>query len=64
MVIERDHPVAGKVPLVANPIKLSESIVEPGSAPPLLGENTDQILAELLGIDQVECRQLRDRGIL
>jgi len=64
MVIECDHPMAGKVPLVANPIKLSESTVEPGSAPPLLGEHTDQVLAELLDIDQAERRQLRDRGVL
>ncbi len=64
MMIERDHPTAGKVPLVSSPIKLSESPVEPGAAPPLLGEHTEQILTELLGIDANRQRELHDKGIL
>jgi crotonobetainyl-CoA:carnitine CoA-transferase CaiB-like acyl-CoA transferase len=64
MVIERDHPTAGKVALVSSPIRLSESSVEPGAAPPLLGQHTAAVLQELLGLDREDLQRLRDEGIL
>ncbi len=64
MQIERSHPVSGTVPLVSSPIKLSESTVIPGDAPPLLGEHTHQILAELLDIDDVEASRLAKAGVI
>jgi len=63
MRIERSHSQAGTVPLVNSPIKLSESTVEPGDAPPLLGEHTQEILSDLLGLDTAELEQLNDSGI-
>lgn len=47
--IELPHPVAGKVAMVANPIRLSGSPVTYRRPPPLLGEHTDEVLAEWLG---------------
>ncbi|MCP3870237.1 MAG: CoA transferase [Gammaproteobacteria bacterium] len=64
MALEREHPQAGRVSMVGCPIKLSESTVTPGAAPPLLGEHTDQVLGELLGVDEAERQALRDAGIL
>jgi len=64
MQIQRPHPVSGSVPLVSSPIKLSESTVNPGEAPPLLGEHTYQILNELLDIDDVETSRLAKEGII
>ncbi|MCA1855688.1 CoA transferase [Massilia oculi] len=52
MAIEMPHPSAGKVPLVANPIRLSESPVRYQRPPPLLGEHTAQVLADWLGAAQ------------
>jgi crotonobetainyl-CoA:carnitine CoA-transferase CaiB-like acyl-CoA transferase len=46
MQVELPHPVAGTVPLVANPLRLSETPVSYRSAPPLLGAQTREILAE------------------
>lgn len=43
---EIDHPLAGKAPTTASPIRYSETPVEYRQAPPLLGEHTDEILAE------------------
>src|SRR6185295_9943036 len=40
MRIELPHPLAGRVPLVANPIRLSGSPIEYRRGPPLLGEHT------------------------
>jgi len=48
MKIELDHPLSGKVPGVANPIKFSETPLEYSKAPPSLGEDTDGILARIL----------------
>jgi len=49
--IELPHPTAGRVPLVANPIRLSESPVTYRRAPPLLGEHTGEVLRDWLGAD-------------
>jgi formyl-CoA transferase len=45
-VVEVDHPQRGKYLTVGNPIKLSDSPTEVKRSP-LLGEHTDEILAEL-----------------
>ncbi|MDS1139989.1 CaiB/BaiF CoA-transferase family protein [Pusillimonas sp. SM2304] len=41
------HPVAGTAPTTANPIRYSDTPIQYRMAPPLLGEHTDEILAEL-----------------
>ncbi|WP_259780596.1 CaiB/BaiF CoA transferase family protein [Aestuariispira ectoiniformans] len=61
MRIEMDHPLAGdgKVPLVANPVKFSETPVQYRYAPPTLGQHTDEILREVLGADEAEITKLK-----
>jgi len=51
MRIGLPHPLAGTVPLVANPIRLSGSPTSYRHAPPLLGQHTGEVLSEWLGID-------------
>ncbi|RZJ26805.1 MAG: CoA transferase [Haliea sp.] len=48
--IDLPHPLAGRVPLVANPIRLSGSPVVYQRPPPLLGEHTAEVLAQWLGV--------------
>ena len=62
--IDLPHALAGSVPLVANPIRLSASPLEYASAPPLLGQHTNEILHELLGLPQAELARLRDQGVI
>ena len=64
MKIEADHPTAGRIPLVANPIRLSESPVEYRNAPPTLGQHTGEVLAELLGYDAAGIAALRERKVI
>jgi crotonobetainyl-CoA:carnitine CoA-transferase CaiB-like acyl-CoA transferase len=62
--IEMPHPNAGSVPLVANPIRLSESPVEYRHAPPLLGQHTDEALGEWLGLDAAALEALRREAVI
>ena len=52
MRIEMSHPVAGEIPLVASPIRLSDTPVQYRTAPPQLGQDTRQVLSEVLGLSQ------------
>ncbi len=58
------HPLAGTVPMVASPIRLSETPVRPPTAPPLLGQHTREVLSELLGMADAELQVLRERGVI
>ncbi len=58
------HPLAGSVPQVASPIRLSETPVEYRQAPPLLGEHTNAVLEEVLGMDVEAVQRLRGAGVL
>jgi formyl-CoA transferase len=52
-VVEVDHPTRGKYLTVGNPIKMSDSPSDVKRSP-LLGEHTDQVMAELgYGADQI-----------
>jgi len=62
--LELDHPTAGKVPSVANPIRLSETPMTYDKAPPTLGQHTEQILSELLELDMEQINRLRTDGII
>lgn len=64
MRLEMSHPVAGKVPLVANPIRMSETPVQYRHAPPTLGEHTEAVLGEWLALDAPQVAALRDRGVV
>ncbi|KRA46398.1 CaiB/BaiF CoA-transferase family protein [Pseudoxanthomonas sp. Root630] len=63
MIVETPHPLAGEVPLVGSPMKLSATPVEPPRAPPLLGEHTVDVLREA-GFDDDEIAVLRERGAI
>lgn len=64
MRMELPHPVSGSVPLVANPLRLSETPVTYRSAPPLLGAHTAEVLAGRLAMSASEIDALRGKGIL
>ena len=46
--VELPHPLAGTVPGVANPVRLSATPVVYRAAPPVLGQHTDEVLADWL----------------
>lgn len=60
-VMEFDHPVEGRVKSIGFPVKLSETKQRINRPPPLLGQHTDEILAEL-GLNDAERKKLREEG--
>ena len=62
--LELDHPDAGKVASVANPIKMSLTPLQYDRAPPLLGQHTGEVLTRLLGLDAQEISCLQQDNII
>lgn len=59
-----DHETAnGTVALPNSPIRYQGSELRPLSAPPTLGQHTDDVLAELCGLDADQLAQLRRDGV-
>ena len=56
------HKKAGDVTTIANPISLSETPPQYNSAAPLVGEHTEQTIADILGDDAVQ--KLKDAGVI
>jgi formyl-CoA transferase len=61
-VVEVDHPVRGKYLTVGNPIKLSDSPTEVTRSP-LLGEHTEEVLAQL-GYSAEKIAALREDRVI
>lgn len=65
MFVTVDDDKAGRVTIPGNPIKMEtvpESPTRPGA--PAIGEHTDHILADLLGLDAETIAELRSRGVI
>ncbi len=58
MQMSLPHSSAGQAPVGASPLRLSGSPVNYRHAAPLLGEHTEQVLRERLGLSEAEIRQL------
>ncbi len=63
MTVAVPHPHQPALELVASPMKLSATPVTVRRAPPLLGQHTDEVLAEL-DVDATERQRLRALGVV
>ncbi len=57
------HPTIGAIRVIGAPIKLSDTPASLRSAPPVLGQHTDAVLAEL-GYSPTEIAALRDNRVI
>lgn len=64
IAVPDSHAQGGAVPLVGNPIKMSATPVGYRRPPPRLGEHTDEVLRELLGLSDNERAALRARRVI
>ena len=63
-LVSMDHPRAGKVRMVGAPVRLSETPGSVRTPAPMLGEHTDQVLRELLGLGDEALAALRAAGAI
>ncbi|MDE8348098.1 MAG: CaiB/BaiF CoA-transferase family protein [Acidocella sp.] len=63
-IIEMQHGSGVAMQLVANPVRLSETPADYRLPPPILGEHTNDVLANWLGFDQTALNDLRAKNII
>lgn len=64
MIVPVAHPLGGTVHMPGNPIKLSETFEDTYTPPPTLGQHTDSVLHDWLGISETELADLRAAGVI
>jgi crotonobetainyl-CoA:carnitine CoA-transferase CaiB-like acyl-CoA transferase len=64
MIAEVEHPTIGNLRMPNVPIRLSDTPASVRTAPPLLGEHTDEVLEQLLGYDRARLSELRQNGVI
>ena len=62
--IRMAHPVAGEIPLVASPLRLSQTPVQYRRAPPTLGQDTREVLGDLMGLSAQQIGDLTNQGVI
>lgn len=63
-VVEMEHPQYGPTRMVGIPVELGETPGGIRSAAPELGQHSESVLAELLGMEWEEISELRERGVI
>ena len=56
--------MAGNRPAIASPLRLSDSMPDAGSEPPLLGQNTAEVLQDVLGHSAADIAALKQRSVV
>jgi crotonobetainyl-CoA:carnitine CoA-transferase CaiB-like acyl-CoA transferase len=67
MITQIPHPLikeGGGAKLISSPLRLSETPVTYRHHPPLLGEHTNEVLTEKLGLNDEELELLRNTGVI
>ena len=64
LVTSMPHPVAGTVDVMASPYRFNGERLPVRMAPPTLGEGTNEVLADLLGLSAETLQGLKERGVV
>ena len=66
MKVSVPHETAkgGSVDLIGNPINLSDTPIRYRHAPPSLGQHTDEVLMEILGLSEEQLAKLHESGLI
>jgi len=64
LTITAEHAQAGPTRFFGNPIRFTGMAERPPMAPPVLGQHTDQVLGEMLGLDAAALAGLRERQVI
>lgn len=64
MLTETEHPLAGALKLLANPLNFSATPIGEYRAPPLMGADTDAVLKDRLQLDDTALAELRAKAVI
>ncbi len=64
MLQEIPHPTAGTIKMAGSPLKLSRTPVRMDAPPPLLGQHTEEVLRQYLGVTSQDIQRLREEGAI
>jgi len=64
MRVTAQHSKDGEVPLLNSPLRIPTAPTSIRRAPPTLGEHTEEVLAEMLGLDAASVAALRQEGVV
>jgi crotonobetainyl-CoA:carnitine CoA-transferase CaiB-like acyl-CoA transferase len=62
-IVEVDHPTQGRIPVVGAPWRFSETPAEVAPAAPELGQHTEEVLQNDLGLSWERITELREQGV-
>jgi crotonobetainyl-CoA:carnitine CoA-transferase CaiB-like acyl-CoA transferase len=62
--VEVDHPAAGTLPYTREPFRMTASPAEPVRRAPLLGEHTEAVLRQRLGLTTTDLTVLQQQGVV
>ena len=63
-LVDVEHPRAGKIPVIRSPVRLSRAPFEVRSPAPILGEHTNEVLRDVLGMTETQISALETAGVL
>jgi crotonobetainyl-CoA:carnitine CoA-transferase CaiB-like acyl-CoA transferase len=64
MLAEMEHPSAGRIKMAGLPVKLSATPASLRLPSPRLGEHTQEVLGDWLGMNEPKISRLREKGVL
>lgn len=64
MVQTIDHPACGPIKVISPPVKYSNADPSIRAPPPLLGEHTEDVLREFVGLGEERIQALREKGVV
>jgi len=64
MVVEMEHEACGPIKMVNTPVKFSESQPSIRTVPPMLGQHTNEVLGEHLGMAESDIAALKAQGVI
>ncbi|MCS7233158.1 MAG: CoA transferase [Synergistetes bacterium] len=64
MIVEVEQPKIGRIRIVGSPFRLSETPGEVRMRAPQLGEHTEEVLKEVLGLKEEDLLVLKEKGVI
>ena len=64
MIIDLEHPDGQKTKGPGNPLKFSRTSEEAFTAAPVLGQDTDDVFADILKCSPEQIAELRSKGVI